>query len=460
MIERPVLHFTPDKNWMNDPNGLVFHDGEYHLFYQYNPYGRSWGHMSWGHAVSSDLMNWELLPIAILEEPDAGYTIFSGSAVVDYENTSGLGGKDRPAMVAVYTACHHGDRKIQDIHIAYSLDRGRTFTKHPDNPRIDLQQPKFGDPKVFWHDETRRWVMVNIFGKAQGCIALYGSDNLIDWSPLSWFEGPKDAPGMWECPDLFALPIDGDPQTTKWIMKANHPVPTGGRTTRYWVGDFDGTVFKTEAALPYTQGSKDPYYAEVTYNGIPDKRVIQFGWIQQGPAEDRAWTGAQSIPRELKLVRDGEGFALRQIPAKEAEDAFGAKRELQDVTTCGRTAIPTGELPPCFRFDTDVSAIGQGAFGLVLDVDGGSELRVCYSRADAEMQINRDGERERSVAIEIKDGEPAPMSLIVDHGIIEAFMADGRAVASLLIEPFQGVTSVHAESQGAERTFRNLSLSL
>ena len=201
---RPQFHYTPAKNWMNDPNGLVYYKGEYHLFYQYNPFGSQWGHMSWGHAVSRDLVHWHELPVAIPEQGDE--LVFSGSAVVDKDNTSGFGTRANPPMVAIYTAAKPGS---QAQALAYSIDRGRTFKRYSGNPVLDIGSGEFRDPKVFWYAPAHEWRMV-VSKAVERKIAIYRSPNLKDWTHLSDF-GPANATGgVWECPDLFPLAVDGN----------------------------------------------------------------------------------------------------------------------------------------------------------------------------------------------------------------------------------------------------------
>jgi fructan beta-fructosidase len=216
---RPQFHFTPVRNWMNDPNGPIYYQGEYHLFYQYNPFGIEWGHMSWGHAISRDLVHWEHLPIALSEEK--GVMIFSGSTVVDWHNSSGFcraPGVEVPScLVAIYTG---QSDTLETQNLAYSNDRGRTWTKYADNPVIDLHLASFRDPKVFWHEGTHRWVMVTVLS-SQHKVRFFGSTDLRHWTALSDF-GPEGATGgVWECPDLFPLPVDGDASQTKWVLSVN-----------------------------------------------------------------------------------------------------------------------------------------------------------------------------------------------------------------------------------------------
>ena len=252
---RPQYHFTPAMNWMNDPNGLVFYKGEYHLFYQHNPFGDTWGHMSWGHAVSRDLVHWEHLPVAIAEEGDEA--IFSGSAVVDHRNTSGFGTRRNPPMVAVYTSAYPDDQKQS---LAYSTDRGRTWTKYAGNPVLDDSDRDFRDPKVFWYEPEDEWRMV-LAKSLQRKIAIYSSKDLKSWRHLSEF-GPANAvAGIWECPDLFPLAVDGDKRKRKWVMivSLNPGSIAGGSGTQYFVGDFDGTRFTADNVEPYTPPAGDVF---------------------------------------------------------------------------------------------------------------------------------------------------------------------------------------------------------
>ncbi len=252
---RPQFHFTPAQNWMNDPNGLVYYKGEYHLFFQHNPFGDTWGHMSWGHAVSRDLVHWKQLPVAIPEQGDE--MIFSGSAVVDKDNTSGFGTRGNPAMVAIYTSAYPDDQKQS---LAYSTDRGRTWTKYAGNPVLDDADREFRDPKVFWYAPQRKWIMA-VSMAVQRKIRFYSSPNLKQWTLMSDF-GPANATGgVWECPDLFPLALDGNPRKTKWVLVVNlNPGGiAGGSAAQYFVGDFDGSRFTADNAGAYTPPAGDVF---------------------------------------------------------------------------------------------------------------------------------------------------------------------------------------------------------
>ncbi|OLZ74394.1 glycosyl hydrolase family 32 [Streptomyces sp. IMTB 2501] len=269
---RPQFHFTPERNWMNDPNGLVYYKGEYHLFYQYNPNGNTWGDMSWGHAVSTDLVHWKQLPLAL--SYDDREMVFSGSAVVDWNNTTGFGSKQNPPMVAIYTS-YSKSTGTQAQSLAYSTDRGRTWTKYQGNPVIDIGSKDFRDPKVQWYAPTRSWLMT-VSLSAEHKVRFYSSRNLKDWELLSEF-GPAGATGgVWECPDLFPLAVDGDKKHIKWVLVVNiNPGGiTGGSGAQYFIGDFDGRKFTADDNDTYTppagqvvQGFEGPDYGTWTTTG-------------------------------------------------------------------------------------------------------------------------------------------------------------------------------------------------
>ena len=282
---RPQFHYSPQKNWMNDPNGLVYYKGVYHLFYQYNPQGSQWGNMSWGHATSKDLVHWDEQPVAIPQtfnaEGQSIEDIFSGSAVVDTNNTSGFGTKANPPMVAIYTSAYTGahptlaGRQAQSL--AYSLDEGQTWTKYSGNPVLDINSREFRDPKVFWYAPAKEWRMV-VVRAVERKADIYGSPNLKDWTHLSEF-GPAGAVGgVWECPDLFPLAVDGDPANVKWVLVINlNPGSiAGGSGGQYFVGDFDGTTFTSD---------DPPTYTPPTGTVLQDFEAATFGsWTTTGTA--------------------------------------------------------------------------------------------------------------------------------------------------------------------------------
>ena len=301
-VWRPQFHFTAPNTWLNDPNGMVWYDGEYHLFYQNNPFGDKWGHMSWGHAVSRDLTHWEHLPLALAEEN--GVMIFSGSAVVDWKNTSGFGRDGRPPMVAIYTG-HHTGKPLQNQQIAYSNDRGRTWTKYSGNPVLDLSEADFRDPKVFWHEGTRRWVMA-VSWPIHRQVRFYASPDLKSWTHLSDFGPAGSTAGIWECPDLFPLEVEGLGHGSKWVLVVNvgSGAPAGGSGTQYFVGEFDGTRFVADTR---STPKASPAW-------VPEGRIL--GDFEQGFA---GWTatgdafGEQPATGALEGQQAVDGFQGRAL---------------------------------------------------------------------------------------------------------------------------------------------------
>ncbi|GAB7184617.1 sucrose-6-phosphate hydrolase SacC GH32 family [Kitasatospora sp. Ki12] len=244
---RPQFHFTPARNWMNDPNGLIWYQGQYHLFFQYNPSGNSWGNMSWGHAVSTDLVHWTQLPLAIAQ--DADEMVFSGSIVLDKDDSTGFGSKENPPLVAVYTSQRKGTGK-QEQALAYSTDGGTTWTKYSGNPVLAIGSADFRDPKVFWYAPTHSWLMAVALSDRHK-VSFYSSSDLKSWTHLSDF-GPAGATGgVWECPDLFPLAVDGDPGKTKWVLVVGTQSVAGGTGTQYFTGDFDGERFTSDDPAAY-----------------------------------------------------------------------------------------------------------------------------------------------------------------------------------------------------------------
>jgi fructan beta-fructosidase len=447
---RPKYHFTPPQNWMNDPNGLVYYDGEYHLFYQHNPYGTQWGHMSWGHAVSADLVNWTHLPIALSEVPDEGYTIFSGSAVIDVENTSGFGTGDGPPMVAIYSADYRGDPGLETIHIAHSIDRGRTFTQYPSNPVIDENERKFGDPKVFWHAPSRCWIMVNIFGHEQGHVILYSSPDLKIWTRLSDFHAPEHAPGIWECPDLFPLPVDGDPARIRWVLKVNCTrAPGEPAATRYFVGDFDGERFANAVPIGSSMTSDDgAMYAEVTYNQLPNERRILMGWLREQAHPERPWTGAQSLPRELALRSVAGGLELVQCPVAALQTLRGSHHVLSVARLAGVHPLADVDLAQraleiVAEFAAPASPANSASrCGLRLSLSTGDEIEIGLDRERNELYVapgRADGKNPQRIAtstLSLAGAEKIALRVFLDQAIIEAFAGEDAAETTAGVTAF------------------------
>jgi fructan beta-fructosidase len=456
---RPQIHFTPPSNFMNDPNGLVFFDGEYHLFYQHNPFGDRWGHMSWGHAVSRDLLHWEHLPVALREED--GIMIFSGSAVVDRTDSSGLCG-GRPCLVAIYTG--HTDTK-QTQNLAFSTDRGRTWTKYRGNPVVDLGLKDFRDPKVFWHDSTRRWVMVTVLPD-QHKVRFFASPDLKRWEALSDF-GPAGATGgVWECPDLFPLAIEGTTGETRWVLDVdlNPGGIAGGSGGQYFIGRFDGRTFVNDAPASETLWSdygKD-FYATISFSDIlsTDGRRIWMAWMSNwlyaNEEPTSGWRGALSLPRELSLRRTPAGLRLVQRPVRELDMLRTGEGPV-------RVARSTA-LPEAAEFTLDVSAVsGDGGqdstsraagtsvpAGLRISNDSGEEVLIGVGGSPLEVFVDRRRSRAAPLAhypgrhagrVRAVDGG-VRLRVIVDRSMVEVFANDGETVVSDRLWPTRPFTRV------------------
>lgn len=313
---RPRYHFTPRRNWINDPNGLVFFEGEYHLFYQYNPEGKSWGHMSWGHAVSPDLVQWTELPVAM---PEREFMIFSGCAVVDWHNTSGLGDGHRPPLVALYTA-FHPDTERQAQHLAYSHDNGRSWIDHPGNPVIDREMEHFRDPKVFWHAQSEAWIMVVALSREHK-VAIYRSTDLASWQLASEFGPHGWTSGQWECPDLIALPVEGEDRTI-WMLKVDVDKDVIGSVNgaQIFFGSFDGRTFAAENPDGQLAEQGADFYAAQSWSDLPagHDAPVWLAWMSnhqsghQYPTDP--WRGAMTMPRSLSAKRHAGGWQLVQRP--------------------------------------------------------------------------------------------------------------------------------------------------
>ena len=317
---RPRAHFTPEKNWINDPNGLLYYKGKYHLFYQHNPSGILWGNMSWGHSVSSDLLQWEHLPVAIGCTDTTG--IFSGSAVVDFTNSSGFGSIDNPPLVAIYTV-HQNDESNQSQHIAYSVDEGLTWSKYADNPVLDLGMKDFRDPKVSWVESNQSWLMT-IAKPHEYKIAFFTSKDLKSWQHLSDF-GPLGATGgIWECPDLFSLATPSG--ENKWVLlvSLNPGGIAGGSGTQYFIGDWDGTTFSSDQRETKWIDYGRDNYAGVTFFNAPDDRRIFLAWMSNwdyaAKLPSPIWRGSMTLPRELTLIERDNQLQISALPIKELKN--------------------------------------------------------------------------------------------------------------------------------------------
>ncbi len=469
---RSQFHFSPELNWMNDPNGLVYFDGEYHLFYQHNPHGNGWGHMSWGHAVSLDLVHWEHLPIALHEE--YGVMAFSGSCVVDWNNTSGFGVDGEPPLVAIYTG-HQSGRQTQDI--AYSTDRCRHWTKYVGNPVLDIGEADFRDPKVFWHADTERWIMI-VSLATQKRVQFYGSHDLKSWTHLSDF-GPAGAPDKlnWECPDLFELQIEGEPGETRWVLEVGmgNGSIAGGSGGEYFIGHFDGQSFICEDApdeVHWIDYGRD-YYAPVSWSDIPaeDGRRIWIGWMNNWETSllpTAPWRSEMSIPRSLSLRRVDGRLQLVQAPVAELQSLRGEPWSLQNVKVDDvlDLTLEYGIEGSQLEIIAEIEPGPASMVGFVVRAGETEQTRIEVDIAPAQLSVDRtrSGHVDFHPAfagihvapLSLRDGR-IKLQIFVDQSSIEVFGNDGETVITDRIFPAEESQGVQIYATG-EATIHSLSV--
>lgn len=453
---RQQFHYSPEEKWMNDPNGMVFFNNEYHLFYQYHPFGTTWGPMHWGHAVSKDLIHWEQLAIALY--PDEHGAIFSGSAVVDWNNTSGFF-QNGPGLVAIYTSADNypdSERPRQRQSLAYSTDNGRTWTKYEGNPVLsDVNITDYRDPKVFWHEETNKWVMVLATGQS---ITIYTSPNLKDWEFASEFgnnAGSHD--GVWECPDLFQLPVDGDVNIPKWVLFVsigdNHDFKEGSRT-QYFIGEFDGTTFvneNTDETILWMDNGRDNY-AGVSWSDNPteDGRRIYIGWMSnwryanQVPTEE--WRSAMTLPRELSLTSSEDGVGLVQKVVSEINSIRKSSEVYQNLTIESGQPASFNMFSPLVEVNLEFEKQTSNSFGIVLQSSENEKTVIRYDVERELIAVDRTNAGDNSFSESFAAVQEAPLKMenekinlqiFVDASSIELFANDGKVVSTSLIFPNQ-----------------------
>ncbi len=444
---RPQFHFSPPAKWMNDPNGLVYYEGEYHLFYQYYPEATVWGPMHWGHAVSKDLLRWENLPIALF--PDKHGYIFSGSAVIDSKNTSGFKQGPNAPMVAMFT--YHlmegekaGKSDFQTQGIAYSNDKGRTWTKYEGNPVIGNESGirDFRDPKVFWHEASGQWVMILAAGDRAH---IYNSPDLKSWTKASEFGPGQGAPGKpWECPDLFELTADGK---SRWVMLVSlgNGAPNGGSGTEYFVGTFDGKTFKNDNLASTTlwvdHGTDN--YAGVTWNNAPYGRRLFIGWMsnwayaQKVPTDK--WRSAMTLPRELSLFKSGNLTLLASKPVKEVEKL----RKSRFVLDMKKPYHATSALQEVL-LEIDLSKTTSTDIGIEISNKKGEKISVGFEVKAGQFYIDRTEAGKRTfsdvfaakhTAKRVSGSNILKMRLLLDTSTAELFADDGSVVMSDIFFP-------------------------
>ncbi|WP_027388673.1 glycoside hydrolase family 32 protein [Chryseobacterium gregarium] len=482
-LYRPNYHFTPQKGWMNDPNGLFYLNGTYHLFFQYTPFQSvpDFAKMHWGHAISKDLIKWEELPPAIAYDEKGA--IFSGSAVVDKDNTSGFGDGKNVPLVAIFT--YHNMKKeqageidAQSQAIAYSLDNGKTWTKYSNNPVLKNPGIKdFRDPKVFWDAKRKQWVMGLAVQDRQH---FYASKNLKDWTFLSEFG--KDFGGhggVWECPDLFPIKVEGTNEE-KWVLivNINPGGPNGGSAAQYFVGDFDGKTFKMDdiftkqlekEKVVWLDWGRDNY-ASVSFDNVPDNKRVIIGWMSNWdyspnvPTEK--WRGSSTIPREVILKRSKDGYTLKNIPVSQLKNYEGkaVKKEINlgsDQKLIGKGEIDLSKTV----IDVDLKKMTKGVYTFALKNSLGEQVIFGIDNNKKELFIDRTQSGKTdfknnfadriSKAPLSKSYQNATLKMVLDKTSIEMFFNNGEKVMTEIFFPNKNFSelSLSTDTKGSTVNF-------
>lgn len=445
MHPRPVAHFTARETWINDPNGLIHHDGVFHLFFQTNPFGSTWGHMSWGHATSTDLLRWQEHPVALLWRPEE--EVFSGSVVWDERGTSGLAGPGRPVLVAVYTSAYTAvsDRPgTQAQSLAWSTDGGSTWTRYAGNPVLDRGSTDFRDPKVFWYGGADgHWVMVAVEA-LEHRVLVHTSPDLVHWTSRSDLGPAHAVGGVWECPDLFPLRVRGTDET-RWVLvvSLNPGAVAGGSGMQYFVGDFDGATFTAERLTDSTDPLDHDWldfgrdlYAGVTFNDVPDGRRLLVAWANNWDyahaTPTHPWRSAMSLVRELDLVRLPDGrLRVAQRPVLPPPSADGAGPVVHRLRADAR---------PGARTDV-VLATADGQDVVTITVDG--------NRRTVSVDRTRSGDvgfhplfPSVDTAPLLGEGATVGLDVVVDGCVLEVFVDDGLVTLTELVFPRAPLTEI------------------
>jgi fructan beta-fructosidase len=462
---RPQFHFTPEKGWMNDPNGLVYYDGEYHLFYQHYPDSTVWGPMHWGHAISKDLVSWEHFPIALY--PDSLGYIFSGSIVVDENNTTGFKTGEEKPLVAIFTyhdmvkeKAGRKDRESQGI--AYSLDKGRTWLKYEKNPVIPNKgDTDFRDPKVFWHEATKNWIMPLAVGKK---LEIFTSPNLKNWQKASEF-GLKESvnDGVWECPDLISFKTEDD--TEKWVLIQNigRGAVNGGSGTQYFVGNFDGKTFTNdnspEIKLWVDYGADN--YAGVSWFNAPNSERIYIGWMSNWDnyanlVPTSTWRSGMTVPRKLSLNKTLEGYRLVQMPVKQLESLRISsinipKQKIKNTLRIDNKSV-LNELDLTF----DLTSSTATELGFILSNSKNEKLIVGLDKVSKQIFIDRTNAGKSDFSSKFAKKHAAPFAddkvltikALVDMASIEVFVNGGKIALTDLFFPTEDYTKIELYSKG------------
>jgi len=444
-LYRPLFHFTPEKNWLSDPNGLVFYKGEYHLFYQHNPLGNKWGYMHWGHAISTDLVHWEQLPIALFPDNDSKDSIectaFSGSGLVDQNNVTGLQSGDEKTILLFYTSQKCGQR------LAYSNDKGRTWKKYDKNPIIPFDvKDDARDPKVFWHEASKQYVMVlyrrpNNDGKQKG-VSFYTSKNLIDW------QFKNHLAGFFECPDLVELSVNRRADDKKWILFDGDG--------SYVVGSFDGEKFNPETPKMKGDYGKN-YYATQTWSNLPDSinRTIQIAWMKGGEFPEMPFNGQLTFPCELSLKKFVEGIRLIRKPVKEIEllHQKGEVWENKNLIPGINKNIAHGIKDDCLHIIGSFKLKTADTFGFFVRFDKKNNgTQIQYTTKTKTLTC-----LDKSAVVEPVDGV-IKLEILLDRSSIEIFGNDGKVIMSSCFLPTENANGIYLYNTGGELFIEKLEI--
>ena len=465
---RPLYHHTPAYGWMNDPNGMFYKDGVWHLYFQHNPYGSTWGNLSWGHSTSTDLVHWQYEGDPVM--PDAWGLIFSGSSVVDTDNTAGFG---PGAIVAFYTSAKStpwGDAQMQSI--AYSTDGGKTFTKYAGNPILTSTERDFRDPKVFWYAPGKHWVMMLAVGQQ---MQIFSSKNLKEWKHESDFGLKQGAHGgVWECPDLVELPVEGTKEK-RWVLicNLNPGGPFGGSATQYFVGTFDGRKFTNEfpTKTKWMDYGKD-HYATVTFSNAPDGRCVALGWMSNwqyaAVVPTKQYRSANTIARDLTLYRQGGDLLLKSAPSKEIEAARKDMKSLKKFNVSDAYSIDNLLDDNNGAYEIEMEIRNNGAEKIVFTLlnGKGESVVMYYDAATRQFVMDRSNSGETSFSRDFPAMTVAPapggdefaLRLFVDRSSIEAFVDGGKSVMTNIVFPSEPYNSMKFEAVRGSFTVKKMNV--
>jgi fructan beta-fructosidase len=446
---RPQVHFSPKEKWTNDPNGMVFYKGVYHLFFQYYPDSTVWGPMHWGHATSKDLIHWQQQPIALY--PDSLGYIFSGSAVVDFNNSSGLGSKGKIPLIAVFTSHdpkgrrqHKNDYENQSL--AFSLDEGKTWTKYANNPV--LKNPgitDFRDPKVMWYAPQKKWVMTLA---TKDRVTFFSSKNLLDWKKESEFGNDAGAHGgVWECPDLFPLNDNGK-EVWVLVVNLNPGGPNKGSATQYFLGTFNGNAFVANSTNTKWLDYGPDEYAGITWSNTGQRKIFlgwMSNWLYANLVPTKRWRNAMTLPRELHIIHVGKEMYVASVPVKELNKIQVKPVSLQNVKVqngVDLSRLIKKDITIPFRLNLELNA--NANFSLTLSNDLGEQLLLGYDKESNQYFIDRthsgktDFQKDfaaRHAAPRLTENTNMNLSIIVDESSIELFADDGLTVMTSIFFP-------------------------